>query len=277
MTPGIGGKSVVKILTRLELRSMPPEDFFQLSVEVLQEEFNLTARQALSLSKASEYRSSLNSQVDELVRLGVTWVTLVDAHYPSLIEEFDPDPPGVLFLFGNTRLVDGRTFSVLSSRNTTIAGLDQISQLTEEAVLHGEILVSGHNTNEYQRSALVPLRYGAPRILALDRGLFPALGKNLTEELFPSARLWRFEFDSKTDLVITPFRPNAGFTGVNNKVRDRIIAGMSRRVDFIEVQPGGNMERLARMALKAGRPVRVSDRTLNARRFAESGANVLPA
>lgn len=218
---------------------------------------------------------SLAPVIDQLEKLGVSWVTLIDAHYPTLIEQFDTDPPGVLFLYGNTKLADGRTFAILSSRNTSPAGLDMISELTEEAVLSGEILVSGHNTAEYQRSALVPLRFGAPRILVLDRGLFPALGENLTEELFPSARLWRFQFDPKTDMVVTPFRPHAGFTGINNKVRDRVIAGLSRRLDLVEVLEGGNMERLARMALKAQRKVRISDRTVGYRRYEALGSETI--
>ena len=141
----------------------------------------------------------------------------------------------------------------------------------------GEVVVSGHDTPEYQRSALVPLRWGAPRILCLDRGLFPALGENLTEEPFRAARLWRYQFDPKTDLVVTPFRPESNYPkkSANNKTRDRLIASLSMRLDFVEVAPGGNMEALARMAIKAGRSVRVSDRSVGYRGLIELGATLV--
>ena len=117
--------------------------------------------------------------------------------------------------------------------------------------------MTGHDRPEYQRSAVVPLRWGAPRILCLDRGLFQVLGDDLKNEAFRAARLWRYEFDPSTDLVISPFRPESGFIGVNNQVRDRLVASLSHRLTFVNVRPDGNMEKLARTAEKAGRQVTV--------------------
>jgi DNA processing protein len=56
--------------------------------------------------------------------------------------------------------------------------------------------------------------------------------------------------------VVSPFRPEASFIGINNQLRDRIVAGLSARLDFVKISPGGNMEKLAKMAEKAGRTVR---------------------
>ncbi len=278
LTPGIGGKSVTRVLARNDLLGRDPESFMRLSEEVLREEYRLNAKQAASLvSQARAPIADMQEMRSKLDALGVSLVTAADAHYPDRIELIDPDPPGVLFLYGNQNLLKAKTLSVLSSRNTTPAGLDLMEKLTEEAVLAGEVVVSGHDTPEYQRSALVPLRWGAPRILCLDRGLFEALGPELKEEPFRAARLWRYQFDPKTDLVVSPFRPNASFAGVNNQVRDRLITSLSDRLDFVEVAPGGNMEKLCRRALKAGRPVRVSDRSVGYRRLVEQGAALLPA
>ncbi len=84
--------------------------------------------------------------------------------------------------------------------------------------------MTGHDRPEYQRSAVVPLRWGSPRLLCLDRGLFRVLGEDLRSEAFRAARLWRYEFDASTDLVVSPFRPDSEFIGVNNKVRDRLVS-----------------------------------------------------
>jgi len=135
--------------------------------------------------------------------------------------------------------------------------------------------VTGHDTPEYQRSAIVPLRWGSPRILCLDRGLFKVLGEDLKDEAFRAARLWRYQFDPQTDLVISPFRPEADFVGVNNQLRDRLVACLSTELNFVRVEEGGNMEKLALMALRASRRVSVSDRTINYRRLRELGAEIL--
>lgn len=277
MAPGIGGKTLTKVLARNDLLDRSPEDFLKLPAEAMVEEYRLAAKSAAWLTNGGPEHNSVRDLKPRLEALGVGLVTAADAHYPALIEEMDSNPPGALFLYGNAKLLTSNTFCVLSSRNTSPAGLAQIERLVEEGVLRGETLVAGHDTPEYQRAAVVPLRWGAPRILCLDRGLFEVLGENLQDEPFRAARLWRYKFDPTTDLVISPFKPEAILVGVNNKVRDRLVACLSKRLDFVEITPGRNMDQLARLGLKAGRTVRVSDRSLEYRRLAEAGAEVIPA
>lgn len=272
MTPGIGGRSVTRILTRNGLLSRSPEDFLSLSQEALREEYRLTAKAAANLAQRSIKETETIEK--RLAGLGVTMVTSADAHYPTRIEQMDPDPPGVLFLYGNTKLLEAATFCVLSSRGSFPADLDKIEKVTEEGVLAGGILVAGHDTPEYQRSAVVPLRWGSPRILCLDRGLFRVLGEDLKDEAFRAARLWRYQFDPATDLAISPFRPDADFVGINNKIRDRLVGCLSTRLVFIRIGEGGNMDRLAKLALKSGRKVAVSDVSLGYRQYRDLGAEV---
>ena len=257
MTPGIGGRSVVKVLARNDLLSRTPEEFFALSEEAYREEYGL-------LRKAAEYlvnhRETLVKEIEPMEKrletLDVRWTVITDAGYPEKIEQFDPDPPAMVFLYGNTKLLNAKTFAVLSSRHASEYQLSEIERLTEEGVLNGEVLVTGHDRPEYQRSAVVPLRWGAPRILCLDRGLFQVLGEDLRNEAFRMARLWRYEFDPTTDLVISPFRPEAKFVGVNNQVRDRLVASLANRLELVNVRPGGNMEKIEKLAAKAGRVVK---------------------
>ncbi len=276
MTPGMGGRSVTRVLARNTLLARTPEDFLSLSGASLTEEYKLGKKAVHWLANAQDdLLENVLTMERRLAGLGVSLLTSVDAHYPSLVEEMDPDPPGVLFLYGNKNLLDSKTFCVLSSRNTMPADLELIERLTEEGVMNAEVLVTGHDTPEYQRSAIVPLRWGAPRILCLDRGLFKVLGDDLRDEAFRAARLWRYQFDPSTDLAISPFRPDADFIGVNNKLRDRLVGSLSRRLDFVQVADGGNMLRLARLALKSGRPVRVSDRSINYRSLRSEGAAII--
>lgn len=256
MVPGMGGKSVMKVLARNQLLGRTAEEFLVLSSEAYREEYRLS-------QKASEYlvahRESLVQESqpfeEKLEKLGVRWSVVTDAGFPEKIERFDSQGPAMVFMYGNMKLLGGKSFCVLSSRNASFDQLNEIEALTEEGVLRGEILVTGHDRPEYQRSAIVPLRWGAPRILCLDRGLFQVLGEDLRNEAFRAARLWRYEFDPHTDLVVSPFRPEAGFIGVNNQVRDRLVSSLSDSLYFVKVSPGGNMDKIATAAEKAGRNV----------------------
>jgi predicted Rossmann fold nucleotide-binding protein DprA/Smf involved in DNA uptake len=273
MTPGIGGKTVTRVLTRNSLLGRSAEEFLSLSPASHREEYKLSARAAESL-RSRNIRETEEAE-KRLAGLGVGLVTAADAHYPARIEQMDSNPPGVLFLYGNTKLLESKTFCVLSSRNSFPAELDLIEKLAEEAVLDGGILVAGHDTPEYQRAAVVPLRWGSPRILCLDRGMFNVLGEDLRDEAFRAARLWRYQFDPQTDLVVSPFRPEADFVGINNQIRDRLVGCLSMELTFVQVNEGGNMEQIAKMALKAGRQVRISDRSVGYRKFVEMGAEVI--
>ena len=256
MTPGIGGKSVVRVLARNDLLGRTAEEFLRLSQEALREEYRLSAKSAAGLGLASG--DAVRALEDRLDRLGVSLVTAADAHYPTRVEEMDPNPPGVLFFYGNAKLVNARTFTVLASRGTPPRALEQMVKRVVSGLLSAEVLVSCQDRAEYQRAAVVPLRWGSPRILCLDRGLFQALGETLRDEPFRAARLWRYQFDPSTDLVVSPFRPEAHFVGVNNQVRDRLVACMSDRLELVHANTGGNMERNAKLALRAGRGVQVA-------------------
>lgn len=278
MTPGVGGRGVVRVLARNDLLGRSPEEFLALSEEALREEYRLSAAPAARLSRGSPRRTveEVCRLEERLDRLGVSLVTAADAHYPVRVEAMDPQPPGVLFFYGNAKLLQSRTFSVLASRATPPRVLDRMEERVEAGVLDAEVLVCGHDRPEYQRAAVVPLRWGSPRLLCLDRGLFEALGDELRDEPFRAARLWRYQFDPGTDLVVSPFRPEAHYVGVNNQVRDRLVACLSDRLELVHATPGGNMERNARLALKAGRRVQVAESCACSDALFACGAEPLP-
>jgi DNA processing protein len=272
-TRGIGGRTVSRVLARNDVLGVSPEEFVRLREGALCEEYRFTKR------VASEWVTRIRQRLEEAIQLsdrldslGVTWVTLADLDYPCAVEEMAPDPPGVLFLYGNTKLLDLPLFCVLSSRKSPPVAMAQIEAIAEAEVLAGKVLVSSHDTPEYQRSAVVPLRWGAPRVLILDRGLFPSLGENLDEEPFAAARMWRYQFDPVTDLVISPVKPEVDFQPRANQARDQLVAGLSRLVVLVWPTPGGMMERLGRLALKAGRRVQIADISPMASEFVAMGA-----
>lgn len=277
LVPGVGGKTITRVLARNDLLGRTPDEFARLSAEALREEYRLATKSAEAWTTG---RKRLLGEAADLEKrldtMAVQVVTNADAQYPRQIEALDSDPPGVLYVYGNARLLDARTFAVLSSRGASDDELAWMEKTAEERVLAGEALVGGHDTPEYQRSSVVPLRWGAPRILVLDRGLFQALGPDLRQEPFAAARLWRFQFDPTTDLVVSPVAPDMAYHPSSNRTRDRLVVGLSRECDFAAVRPGGNMERLAKAALAAGRPVRVCETAAAAQALKALGARISP-
>lgn len=259
LCPGVGGKTITRTLVRNDALGRSPDEFMLLGSEALVEEYGFTARAA---STWGSQKSALAKRAEEehsrLDAFGVRLASPADAHYPPMVEAMDPDAPGLLYLYGNLSLLGLDTVSVVASRGAPFDAMEMVERLAEQHVLAGRTLVSGHDTPAYQRASVVPLRWGAPRIMVLDSGLFQALGPELRDEPFAAARLWRFQFDPRTDLAVSAVAPGVSYHRNSNRVRDRLVLSLCKEIELAWVTEGGNMDRLARMAMAAGRTVRVN-------------------
>ena len=143
-------------------------------------------------------------------------------------------PDAELWLYGNVRLLGASLASIaraFGQPHHTPDDLCHIERETEQAVLEGRIVVTGIHSPAHQRAAIVPLRWGAPRILVFSGGFHHHLGPELKEEPFRAARLWRYQFDARTDLVISRRAPEKLPTFAQfNPTVDRLIERITARL-----------------------------------------------
>ncbi|MBX7135752.1 MAG: hypothetical protein K1X67_24050 [Fimbriimonadaceae bacterium] len=143
--------------------------------------------------------------------------------------------PAALWLYGNARLLEAKLATVEAAHGPSThspAELDEVERTSEALVLDGKVLVCGIHSPAHQRSAVVPLRWGAPRVLCFSGGFHHHLGPDLKEEPFRVARLWRYQFDPQTDLVVSRRAPDRLPTYArHNPTVDRLIQRIVNR-DF---------------------------------------------
>lgn len=258
LTPGLGNTGIGIILTRIATTGLTPAEFIQLTPEGKRRVFPRIAKEAAqSLSRplpalAEEYEA----MEARLSSLGVEWVTTQDASYPARLLERLEAPPTVIYLYGNRALLERETFTAFASRRPPPRAMERLERAVEKWVLRPSVLVGGHSTPAYQRAAVVPLRWGTPRILVFDCGIFRALSDTLDSEPFRTARLWRYNFDPKMDLVVSESHPY-GLAKGRNQPRDWLISALADELIFVAVREGGNMERIGLKAIETGRTVRV--------------------
>ena len=140
---------------------------------------------------------------------------------------------GGLWLYGNVRLLQGKLSCVEAAFGPgpwSRAVLDDIEREAERRILNAEILVCGVHNEAHQRAAVVPLRWGAPRVIVFSGGIRVHLGANLKNEPFRAARLWRYQWDPKTDLAVSRRAPGKlpTFSRFNRTV-DRMIRSLAER------------------------------------------------
>jgi hypothetical protein len=89
--------------------------------------------------------------------------------------------------------------------------------------------VCGIHNPAHRRAAIVPLRWGAPRVLVVSGGFCFHLGVKLNQEPFRAARLWRYQWDPTTDLIISRRAPEKKPTfALHNPTVDRMIGQITR-------------------------------------------------
>lgn len=142
-------------------------------------------------------------------------------------------PEAKLWLYGNVRLLGSQLACLPDSFGRdehTPSQRDRLEADSEKVVLSGQVIVAGIHNAAHQRVAIVPLRWGAPRILVFSGGFHHHLGRELKEEPFRAARLWRYQFDARTDLVISRRAPEKLPTyASHNPTVDRLIQQIVNR------------------------------------------------
>lgn len=137
---------------------------------------------------------------------------------------------GGLWLYGNVRLLHAKLSCVESASGPgpwDRTSLDDIEREAERRILSAEILVCGVHNEAHQRAAVVPLRWGAPRVIVFSGGIRVHLGADLKNEPFRAARLWRYQWDPKTDLAISRRDPKKPPTfSRHNPTVDRLIQAL---------------------------------------------------
>jgi len=140
--------------------------------------------------------------------------------------------PAELWLYGNAKLLDSDLVHVphcAGPNHHSPAELDVIEREVEHQVLEGKVVVCGIHNEAHRRSAVVPLRWGSPRILVFSGGFYHHLGEDLSDEPFRAARLWRYQWDHTTDLAISRRAPEKLPTyASHNPTVDRMIATIAQ-------------------------------------------------
>ena len=156
---------------------------------------------------------------------------------PAWSREYDGlpvfDDASGLWLLGNLKLFRAKLAHIEAAcgpNSHTGAQLDAIDAEAERLVLDSKVLVCGIHSRAHMRAAVVPVRWGSPRIVVMSGGFRYHLGEDLNEEPFKAARLWRYCWDPITDLAVSRRAPEKLPTyACHNPTVDRLIAKIAGR------------------------------------------------
>ncbi|MCX7992504.1 MAG: DNA-processing protein DprA [Fimbriimonadales bacterium] len=257
LLPDVGRRTLRQVLERQQVRRETPEEILRLPVETLQNEYGLPSRAIQTLREEKEQRFESTRRLEaHLTRCGVRWISFQDAAYPDALDDM-PEPPPVLFLYGNHSLLQESSYALLASHTVSAQGLHELELLANALLEQGITPIVSATQPAYQRALLCAVRRSAPYILVLDRGLLSAFGEDLRKEPLKQARIWQAEFNTERALALSPFRPRDGWVASSGRYRDALIGYLASVVFVVEARPDGYIVHLCRELLRQGRTVYV--------------------
>ena len=188
-------------------------------------------------------------------RLGIKVLRHWDQTYPELLRQIS-DPPFVLFVRGDERLLSGPCISVVGTRRLTKAGRLAAKSFAYDAAMDGCTVVSGlaygadacaHQgaVDAYydNTSAETPVRTVAVLPSAIDE-IVPYTNKKLAAAILQCG-----------GCIISEYAPGYPTQKRNFVARNRIVAGLSEATVVIEAPVGSGALITADFALEDGRDV----------------------
>jgi DNA processing protein len=240
LTPGLGARMAGKLLRQFG----SPEAIFNASLTALEGQ-----RLPAAVAQAIHSRQPMSAAAKELAQAqqaGYRLVTWDEPAYPHLLREIY-DPPPLLYVRGNTELLNRHSISMVGARRPTPYGNQMAERLGRDLAARGLVIVSG-----LARGIDACAHRGA---LSTPAGTTVAVLGCGIDVVYPKENRNLFEEIEQRGAIISEF-PMGTFPGAQNfPIRNRVIAGMSLGVVCVEgAQYSGSLI-TSRLAMEFSREV----------------------
>jgi DNA processing protein len=240
LAPGLGARMAGKLLRQFG----SPEAVFNASLTALEGQ-----RLPAAVAQAIHSRQPMSAAAKELAQAqqaGYRLVTWDEPAYPHLLREIY-DPPPLLYVRGNTELLNRHSISMVGARRPTPYGNQMAERLGRDLAARGLVIVSG-----LARGIDACAHRGA---LSTPAGTTVAVLGCGIDVIYPKENRKLFEEIEQRGAIISEF-PMGSFPGAQNfPIRNRVIAGMSLGVVCVEgAQYSGSLI-TSRLAMEFSREV----------------------
>jgi len=239
LVPGLGAVKTARLIE--EFRS--PQAIFRASQSEIEarEISGSVARSIVSgcvFEDALEQREKLKAHNAQLIPYGFPL-------YPSRLMEIY-DPPPLLFVSGNAKLLDSVMIAMVGTRRPTPYGMAATEKLSADLAHAGATIVSGMARGVDTAAHRAALRMGGNTVAVYGCGLdhvYPAENRKLAAEI------------AEKGLILSEFPIGVPAHPQNFPVRNRIVSGMSNGVVIVEGAQYSGSTITARLAAEQGREV----------------------
>ncbi|MFT5757934.1 MAG: DNA processing protein [Alteromonadaceae bacterium] len=227
--------ALVKAVGLAQLFLLPSCDLVNFNLSQKQQ-MAITAPEWLKIEKIISLSSACQSEI----------IGFDDALYPDLLKEIY-DPPLVLFVKGNSKLLGQPQIAIVGSRNSSVSGRDNAFHFAEQLAKQALVITSGLALGIDAAAHKGALNCRGATIAVVATGLdsvYPSRHKTLAKDIVANDGLILSEFPPGTP-------PKAG----HFPRRNRIISGLSLGVLIVEATIKSGSLITARCAIEQNRDV----------------------
>jgi DNA processing protein len=174
-------------------------------------------------------------ELERLAQEGFVALTPFDEGYPSrLRERLREAAPPVIVAVGPLSLLQEEGIGIVGSRDVTPAGVDVARRIAEVAVESGLSVVSGGAKGVDQQAMTAAYQAGGTVVGVLAESLVRRVRDPDT----------RHVVGESAACLVTPFKPDAGFSVGNAMARNKIVYALSRVTMVVasDAERGGTWE-----------------------------------
>lgn len=241
LTPQLGAVRVRRLFERIP----QVEDVFRASLTEL-ESIGLPAVGAQSIALGASLRNA-DEELDKLSRVpGVVLVTLGSPLYPAHLAEIY-DPPLVLYVRGDARILSAPSIAVIGTRHPTPYGLGMAERLSQDLANCGLVIISGlaRGIDSMAHKGTVQARGRTVAVFGTGVDvIYPRENRKLADQILELGGALVSELPIATG-------PNPH----NFPLRNRIISGLSHGVLVVEAGEYSGTRITSRCALEQCREV----------------------
>jgi DNA processing protein len=199
------------------------------------------AARILERNRGSEVEKTLQWAA----QTGHAVLTLADAEYPKQLLEI-PDPPALLYVAGNVKLLSSSALAVVGSRNATPQGMKNAQSFARAFSEAGLAIVSGLALGVDSAAHRGGLEGRGSTIAVLGTGIdvvYPKRNEPLAQEI------------SSRGALVSEFPLGTPPNAANFPRRNRLISGLARGCLVVEAALDSGSLITARLAAEQGREV----------------------
>lgn len=248
---GIGDKKILEIIKFCRTKEIFL-DLFNKSNIGLFKKFNLTALQFNQI--LNPCWDEVNRQLSLANKYYIEIMSIFDDDYPKLLRQIY-DPPVILYIKGNKRLLSAQLFAIVGTRNPTFYGKSMAQKFSHDLLACGYIVTSGFARGVDITAHMAVVNQGQPTVVVLGTSLDCVYPKH--HEKYVQAVI-------ESNGVIISENPFTTYPHASVfPKRNRIISGLSQGVLVVEAARKSGSLITARTALEQSREVFVIPGNIN--------------